>query len=77
MYVENVGAFRSTDGGKTFDQRQFARGDSHDMWIDPDDNNHVLHAADPGGDITFNASADAPSLASSVNYPDGRQIYHI
>ncbi len=75
VYVENVGAFRSTDGGKTFDQRQFARGDSHDMWIDPDDNNHVLHAADPGGDITFNASADAPTW-SSVNYPTA-QIYHI
>jgi photosystem II stability/assembly factor-like uncharacterized protein len=75
VYIENVGAFRSTDGGKTFDQRQFARGDSHDMWIDPDDNNHVLHAADPGGDITFNASADAPTW-SSVNYPTA-QIYHI
>jgi len=75
VYVENVGAFRSTDGGKTFDQRQFARGDSHDMWIDPDDNNHVLHAADPGGDITFNASADAPTW-SSVNYPTA-QLYHI
>ena len=75
VYVENVGAFKSTDGGKTFDQRQFARGDSHDMWIDPADNNHVLHAADPGGDITFNALADAPTW-SSVNYPTA-QIYHI
>ncbi len=75
VYVENVGAFRSLDGGKTFDQRQFARGDSHDMWIDPNDNNHVLHAADPGGDITFNAVADNPTW-SSVNYPTA-QIYHI
>lgn len=75
VYVENVGTFRSTDGGKTFDQRQFARGDSHDLWIDPDDNNHVLHAADPGGDITFNALAATPTW-SSVNYPTA-QIYHI
>ena len=75
VYVENVGTFRSTDGGKTFDQRQFARGDSHDIWIDPDDNNHVLHAADPGGDITFNALAETP-VWSSVNYPKA-QIYHI
>jgi photosystem II stability/assembly factor-like uncharacterized protein len=74
-YVENVGTYRSTDGGKTFDQRQFARGDSHDMWIDPDDNNHVLHAADPGGDITFNALADQPTW-SSVNYPTA-QLYHV
>jgi photosystem II stability/assembly factor-like uncharacterized protein len=74
-YVENVGTFRSTDGGKTFDQRQFARGDSHDLWIDPDDDNHVLHAADPGGDITFNALADAPTW-TPVNYPTA-QLYHI
>ncbi len=75
VYVENVGTYKSTDGGKTFDQRQFARGDSHDLWIDPNDNNHVLHAADPGGDITFNALADAP-VWSSVNYPTA-QLYHI
>ncbi len=46
VYVENVGTYRSRDGGKTFAQQQFARGDSHDLWIDPDDDNHVLHAAD-------------------------------
>src|SRR6202023_1641388 len=75
VYVQNVGTYRSTDGGKTFAQQQFARGDSHDLWIDPNDNNHVLHAADPGGDISFNALADAPTW-SSVNYPTA-QIYHI
>ena len=75
VYVENVGTFRSTDGGKTFEQRQFARGDSHDLWIDPNDNNHVLHAADPGGDISFNALSDNRTW-SSVDYPSG-QLYHI
>ena len=75
VYVENVGTFRSNDGGKTFDQRQFAGGDSHDLWIDPNDNNHVLHAADPGGDITFNALADAPTWTGKA-YPTA-QIYHI
>ncbi|MGH7655116.1 MAG: VPS10 domain-containing protein [Gemmatimonadaceae bacterium] len=75
VYVENVGTYRSTDGGKTFDQRQFARGDSHDLWIDPDDNNHVMHAADPGGDITFNALAPTPTW-TAVTQPTGA-IYHI
>jgi photosystem II stability/assembly factor-like uncharacterized protein len=75
VYVENVGTFRSRDGGKTFAQQQFAGGDSHDMWIDPDDNNHVLHAADPGGDITFNAQADNPTWTAK-NYPTG-QFYHV
>ena len=64
------------DGGKTFAQQQFARGDSHDMWIDPDDNNHVLHAADPGGDITFNAHGANCRRGRSVDYPTG-QFYHV
>lgn len=75
VYVENVGTFRSRDGGKTFAQQQFAGGDSHDLWIDPDDNNHVLHAADPGGDITFNAQADNPTWTAK-NYATG-QFYHV
>jgi photosystem II stability/assembly factor-like uncharacterized protein len=75
VYVENVGTYRSTDGGKTFAQQQFARGDSHDMWIDPDDDNHVLHAADPGGDITFDATAPNPTW-SATDYPTG-QFYHV
>ncbi len=75
VYVENVGTFRSTDGGKTFAQQQFAGGDSHDMWIDPDDDNHVLHAADPGGDITFNATAPTPTWTAK-EYSTA-QVYHV
>ena len=35
VYVLNVGAFWSRDGGKTM--ASFAGGDSHDLWVDPDD----------------------------------------
>ncbi|HEX4684056.1 MAG TPA: glycosyl hydrolase [Gemmatimonadaceae bacterium] len=75
VYVENVGTYRSRDGGKTFAQQNFAGGDSHDLWIDPDDNNHVLHAADPGGDVTFNALADTPTWTAKT-YRTG-QFYHV
>jgi photosystem II stability/assembly factor-like uncharacterized protein len=75
VYIQNVGTYRSTDGGKTFDQRQFARGDSHDLWIDPDDNSHVLHAADPGGDVTFDALADTPKW-TATDQPTA-QLYHV
>jgi photosystem II stability/assembly factor-like uncharacterized protein len=47
VYALNVGAFKSTDGGQTF--TNFAGGDSHDLWVDPDDSNHVMHASDSGG----------------------------
>jgi len=75
VYVENVGTYRSRDGGKTFAQQNFAGGDSHDLWIDPDDDNHVLHAADPGGDVTFDALADNPTW-SAKTYRTG-QFYHV
>ena len=55
VYVENVGTFKSTDGGKTM--TSFAGGDSHDLWIDPDDTNHILHASDSGGAVTFMPAA--------------------
>ena len=75
VYVQNVGTYRSLDGGKTFAQQQFARGDSHDLWIDPDNNDHVVHAADPGGDVTFNATSATPTW-TATDYPTG-QFYHI
>jgi len=75
VYIGNVGTYRSKDGGKTFAQQQFAGGDSHDMWIDPDNSDHVLHAADPGGDITTNAGADNPTWTAKT-YRTG-QFYHV
>jgi photosystem II stability/assembly factor-like uncharacterized protein len=73
VYLLNVGAFRSTDGGKTM--VNFAGGDSHDLWIDPDNSEHVMHASDGGGAVTYNASNDN-RLWSARDYPTG-QFYHV
>jgi photosystem II stability/assembly factor-like uncharacterized protein len=73
VYVLNVGAFRSLDAGKTL--TNFAGGDSHDMWIDPDNTDHVFHASDGGGAETTNASADNRTWTSR-EYPTG-QFYHV
>jgi photosystem II stability/assembly factor-like uncharacterized protein len=73
VYVENVGTFKSTDGGKTM--VNFAGGDSHDLWIDPDDTNHVLHASDSGGAVTYNALSQ-PATFTARTYPTG-QFYHV
>jgi photosystem II stability/assembly factor-like uncharacterized protein len=72
VYVLNVGTFKSTDGGKTM--VNFAGGDSHDLWIDPDDTQHILHASDSGGAVTYNAAAPQRTW-SSRDYPTG-QFYH-
>jgi len=73
LYILNVGTVRSTDAGKTL--VQFAGGDSHDIWIDPDNSDHVMHASDGGGAITMNASNNNRTW-SSRNYPTG-QFYHV
>ncbi len=73
IYILNVGALRSTDGGKT--TRNFVGGDSHEVWVDPDNSDHVLHASDNGGGVTMNASA--PNATFSARAYSTGQIYHI
>ncbi|TAK15875.1 MAG: glycosyl hydrolase [Acidobacteria bacterium] len=73
VYVLNVGTFRSTDGGKTL--TSFAGGDSHELWIDPDDSNHVMHASDSGGAVTYTALTP-PATWSARDYPTP-QYYHV
>ena len=68
VYVLNVGTFKSTDGGKTM--VNFAGGDSHDLWIDPDDTQHILHASDSGGAVTYNAASPQRTW-SARDYPTG------
>jgi photosystem II stability/assembly factor-like uncharacterized protein len=73
VYAQDVGTFRSTDGGKSF--QQFAGSDSHDIWIDPDDSNHFLYANDGGGQISYNALSPQVTF-SARDYPTG-QFYHV
>lgn len=73
VYVLNVGTFKSTDGGKTM--VNFAGGDSHDLWIDPEDTQHIMHASDGGGAITYNAASPQPTWTSR-DYATG-QFYHV
>jgi len=70
VYVLNVGLYKSADGGKTIES--FAFGDSHDLWIDPDDTNHLLHAMDGGGAVTYSGGRSW----SARDYPTA-QYYHV
>lgn len=73
VYVLNVGTFKSTDGGKTM--VNFAGGDSHDLWIDPEDTQHIMHASDSGGAVTYNAASPQRTWTSR-DYATG-QFYHV
>ncbi len=70
VYVLNVGTFKSTDAGKTL--TSFVGGDSHDLWIDPGDSKHIMHASDSGGAVTYTGAQ--PFTAR--DYPTA-QYYHV
>ena len=70
VYVLNVGTFKSTDGGRTM--ARFTGGDSHDLWINPGDPKHIVHASDTGGAVTY-TGADP---FTSRDFPTP-QYYHV
>jgi photosystem II stability/assembly factor-like uncharacterized protein len=76
VYLLNTSAFRSTDGGKTLTPiGQGTHGDHHDIWIDPDDTEHVILGNDGGGAITYRVSAPRPTW-SDQDFPTA-QFYHV
>jgi len=54
---------------------RFAGGDTHDLWIDPDDSDHVIHGNDQGGSVTFDALSPTRSWTAR-DFPTA-QYYHV
>jgi photosystem II stability/assembly factor-like uncharacterized protein len=75
VYVANVVTWKSTDGGRTFAAWRGAPGgdDYHRLWINPNDPNIILNAADQGAVITVNGGA---TWSSWYNQPTA-QMFHI
>jgi photosystem II stability/assembly factor-like uncharacterized protein len=46
--------YKSTDGGKNYEEIQTHHGDYHDLWIDPANPQRMIHGSDGGGSISFN-----------------------
>jgi photosystem II stability/assembly factor-like uncharacterized protein len=76
VYALNTSAFRSVDGGKTLTQiGHGTHGDHHDLWIDPDDAQHLVLGNDGGGAITYNVASPQRSWTGE-GYPT-EQFYHV
>ena len=55
VYMLNTSAFRSTDQGKTMTSvGNGTHGDFHDLWVDPDDPQHLVIGNDGGGAVSRN-----------------------
>ncbi|HYW30468.1 MAG TPA: glycosyl hydrolase, partial [Gemmatimonas sp.] len=72
VYLQNVSFYRSPDGGKTLNSiGTGTHGDFHDMWINPDDSNHLVVGNDGGGTVTYNLG----QRYSAQDFPTA-QWYH-
>ncbi len=76
VYMLNTSAFRSTDGGKTLENiGGGTHGDHHDLWIDPDDPQHVMLGNDGGGTVTFDVASKKRTW-SEEDFATA-QFYHV
>ncbi len=55
VYILNVMFHRSVDGGKSFDMVMVPHGDTHDLWINPGNNQMMVYGDDGGASVSFNA----------------------
>ncbi|MFN2476236.1 MAG: glycosyl hydrolase [Chthoniobacterales bacterium] len=73
VYVLNTGAFKSVDGGKTFNLLPARHGDHHGLWIDPNDPNRIGNASDGGAIVSLDGGK---SWTTNGNQPTA-QFYHV
>jgi len=73
VYAQNTGAFKSTDGGKTFTTIRTPHGDDHDWWINPLNNKAMVEGNDGGACV----SLDGGQTWSTVNNQPTAEIYRI
>jgi photosystem II stability/assembly factor-like uncharacterized protein len=76
IYVAGIDLWRSTDGGKKFSPDGINAGlhaDQHDLWIDPNNNKHVLVGCDGGFYVSYDRAANWEHL----NRLALGQFYHV
>lgn len=73
VYVLNVRAWRSKDGGKTFKSIRTPHGDHHDLWINPNNSNYMIVADDGGAQI----STDGGKTWSTYRNQPTAQFYRV
>lgn len=83
VYVLNAPMMKSIDGGRTFTSVRVLHGDTHDLWINPDDNDVMINANDGGAHVSFNGGTTWSTLDNQptaqfyrVN-ADNRFPYHV
>ncbi|MGE5340507.1 MAG: WD40/YVTN/BNR-like repeat-containing protein [Candidatus Omnitrophota bacterium] len=72
VYVMNVEAWKSADGGKTFEKMHTPHGDNHALWIDANDPMRMINGNDGGATVSLDGGK---TWSSILNQPTA-QFYH-
>ncbi len=73
VYVLNAPMMHSIDGGKTFSRVSVGHGDTHDLWINPDNSRNMILGDDGGAEISYNGGASW----STLNNQPTAQFYRV
>jgi photosystem II stability/assembly factor-like uncharacterized protein len=73
VYIMNVDAYRSTDGGRTFNKFKLPHGDNHGLWIDSKNPNRMIGTNDGGASVTLDGGK---TWSRQDNQPTA-QFYHV
>ena len=73
LWVMNLQVWKSIDGGKTFTRNRVPHGDTHIMWVDPNNSNRLINGNDGGATV----SLDGGQSWSAMNNQPTSQFYHV
>jgi photosystem II stability/assembly factor-like uncharacterized protein len=73
VYVNNVSFWKSTDGGNNFSSIRVLHGDCHDLWINPDNTDIMIHSNDGGAHVSYNGGK---SWSTLFNQPTA-ELYRV
>lgn len=73
VYVLANATVKSIDGGVTFKEIQVPHGDTHDLWINPEHTDWMVHGNDGGANVSYNGGKN---WSTNMNQPTA-QFYRV
>ncbi len=73
LYIMDVDAYKSTDGGHLFNKIHVPHGDNHGLWIDPQNTRRMIASNDGGVTVTLDGGKN---WSLEDNQPTA-QFYHV
>ncbi len=73
VWVMNLQVWKSIDGGRTFTRNRVPHGDTHIMWVDPNNSDRLINGNDGGATV----SLDGGKSWSAMDNQPTSQFYHV